>query len=178
MSNSRLDNLEAIANSTQIFDSRDFDLSAGVSSRLAGSSLGMFIMVAADTTITRISVLNEMKFRGNIRFVIFDHANHSQILLTGPQPLAADVAGVLTWKESVPFNFTLLAGESYDIGAIADVSADWAFDTTADNVLNITSVLGNAVFTGFINPVVSLNASNQHGTGSADIPVRLFGLLP
>jgi len=169
-SNNRLVNLEAVANSVLIFDSRDF---AGASqvTRLAGNSIGALINVAANTTITRISVLNEMTARGNLRFVIFDHPSHNRVLLTNPQPFAPDAVGVPTWKDSVAINFTLVGGQSYDIAATADVTANWTFDVTADTALNISSVSSNANLTDFNNPSVA-------GHAGADTHVRLQGLLP
>src|SRR5262249_25433516 len=113
----------------------------------------------------------EMTARGNLRFVIFDHPGHNRLLLTTPQPFAPDAAGVPTWKDSVPINFSLLAGQSYDVGAIADASANWIFDFTADAALNITSVSQNANFSDFTNP-------SQVGHASVDAAVRLWGALP
>jgi hypothetical protein len=168
-SSNRLVSLEAVANSVQLFDSRDFS-GASQTARVAGDSIGALINVAANTTITRISVLNEMA-RGNLRFVIFDHSNHNRLLLTNPQPFAADAAGVPTWKDSVAVNFTLVGGQSYDIGAIADVAAGWTFDVTADTALNISGVSNNANFLNFNNP-------SQVGHASADAHLRLHGLLP
>src|SRR5256885_16051168 len=169
-SNNRLVTLETVANSVQIFDSRDLS-GAGQVSRGAGDSIGALINVATTTTITRISVVNEMTARGNLRFIIFDHPAHNRLLLTNPQPFAADAAGVTTWKDSVAINFTLVGGQSYDVGAIADVSAIWTFDFTADTALNITSVSSNANFFNFNNP-------SQVGHASVDTHVRLQGLLP
>lgn len=169
-SNGRLTSVEATANSVQIFDSRDF---AGASQavRGAGSSIGALLNVAANTTITRISILNEMTARGNVRFVIFDHPGHNRLLMTTPQPFAPDNTGVPTWKDSVPINFTFLAGQSYDVGAITDVAANWPFDFTADTALNVTSVVSNANFSDFNNP-------SQVGHAGVDTPVRLWGTLP
>ena len=169
-SNSRLISLEAVVDSVQIFDSRDFS-GTGQASRGSGDSIGALINVATNTTITRISVLNEMTARGNLRFVIFDHSNHNRLLLTNPQPFAADAVGVATWKDSVAITFTLVGGQSYDVGAIADVAANWTYDFTADTALNITSVSTNANFLNFNNP-------SQVGHAGVDTHIRLHGLLP
>lgn len=169
-SNGRLTSVEATANSVQIFDSRDFTGASQVN-RPAGSSIGALINVAANTTITRISILNEMTARGNVRFLIFDHPAHNRLVMTTPQPYAPDAGGIPTWKDSMPINFTLLAGQSYDVGAITDVAANWPFDFTADTALNITSVVSNANFSDFNNP-------SQIGHAGVDTPVRLWGALP
>ena len=166
-SNNRLVTLENIVNSVPIFDNRDASPSS--TARAAGSSIGVLINVAANTTITRISVLNQINADGNLRFVIFDHPTHNRLLLTNPQPVRAESAPTL--KDSVAFTFTLLAGQSYDIGAIADVAASWFFDVTPNTQLNITSVSQNANFSDFNNP-------SQIGHAGADANVRLNGLLP
>lgn len=167
-SNNRLVTLENIVNSVSIFDNRD----AGPSNvtRVAGSSIGAQINVAANTTITRISVLNQMNADGNLRFVIFDHPAHNRLLLTNPQPFRADSGPTL--KDSVAFSFTLLAGQSYDIGAIADVGAEWFFGfSTTHTQLNLTSISSNPNFSDFNNP-------SQIGHGGVETNVRLNGLLP
>jgi hypothetical protein len=166
-SNNRLVTLENIVNSVPIFDNRD----AGPSTvtRVAGSSIGAQINVAANTTITRISVLNQMNSDGNLRFVIFDHPGHNRLLLTNPQPFRADSGPTL--KDSVAFSFTLLAGQSYDIGAIADVQAQWFFGFTTHTQLNLTSISSNPNFSDFNNP-------SQIGHGGVETNVRLNGLLP
>ena len=169
-SNNLLNAVNATASSVQIFDSWD-PAAPGQTNRTAGSSIGALLNVAVSTTITRISVRNEMTSRGNLRFVIFDHPAHNRLLLTNPQPFAPDSAGVATWKDSVPINFTLVGGQSYDVGAITDVAANWPFDSTADTVLNITSVSSNANFSDFTNP-------SQIGHAGVDTPVRLWGTLP
>lgn len=169
-SNSTLNSTVAAVNRTVIFDSRDVT-GASLTSRAAGSSIGALINVSADTAITRISVFNEMTARGNLRFVIFSHPAHVLLLVTNSQPLAADAAGVPTWKDSVPIAFTLLGGQSYDVGAISDVAVNWTFDFTADSAFNITSVSSNANFSNFANP-------SQIGHASVDTHVRLWGVVP
>ena len=169
-SNGTLNSAVAAATRTVIFDSRDVT-GAGQTSRGAGDSIGALISVSADTAITRISVFNEMTARGNLRFLIFSHPAHVLLLATNSQPLAADAAGVPTWKDSGPISFTFSAGQSYDVGAISDVAANWTFDFTADTAFNIISVSSNANFANFANP-------SQVGHASVDTHVRLWGVVP
>jgi len=163
-------NLQAIANSVQIFDSTT-SYPRSTTIRTANDACGAQIQVAADTAITRISVRNRMTAIGNLRFVIFDHPGHTRLLLTPAQPFGADAAGVPTVKDSGPITFTLVAGQNYDIGAISNVAADYDFDSTADTVLNISSLVANSNLSNFNDPVVS-----SHGGG--DCHVRLYGVLP
>jgi hypothetical protein len=169
-SNGTLNSAVAAVNRTVIFDSQDVT-GASQTSRTAGSSPGALINVSADTPITRISVFNELTARGNLRFLIFSHPAHVPLLATNAQPFAADATGVSTWKDSVPINFTLQAGQSYDIGAISDVAGNWGFDTTADTAFNITSVSNNANFATFASPTVT-------GHAGADVFVRVWGVVP
>jgi len=169
-SNGTLNSAVAAVNRTVIFDSRDV-AGASQTSRGPGDSIGALITVSADTAITRMSVFNEMTARGNLRFLIFSHPAHVLLLATNPQPLAADAAGVPTWKDSVPISFTFSAGQSYDVGAISDVAANWTFDFTADAAFNITSVSSNANFSNFANP-------SQIGHACCDTHVRLWGVVP
>src|SRR5262245_5152484 len=167
--NARVASVQVLANSVQIFDTHDFP-GAALISRVAGNSVGAQISVTTSTTLTRISVFSEMPTRGNVRFVIFDHPGHNRLLLTKPQPFAPDAAGVGTWKDSVPFSFALVAGQSYDIGAISDVTVNWGVDLTFDSTPNFTSA-GNANLSSFSDPTVTPH-------GAADTQIRLYGLLP
>ena len=168
--NNQLNAAEAIANSVVIFDTSESSNNLS-GTFAAGNAVSAQFTVAANTTVTRISVLNVMGARGNLRFVIFDHPAHNRVLLTDPQPVAADTAGVPTWKDSAPFIFTLLAGTTYEIGAIADVSTNVSFDATLDTVGNFTGT-AFASFADFSNPFV------QSDFTTFDITTRLWGLLP
>jgi hypothetical protein len=167
--NNRMASVQTLANSVQMFDTLDA-AGAALVARPAGNSIGAQISVTIGTTLTRISVFNEMPSRGNLRFVIFDHPGHNLLVVTNPQPFAPDATGVGTWKDSVPFSFALVAGQSYDVGAISDVAVNWGADLTFDTTPNFTSA-GNANLSNFNNPTVTPH-------GGADTQVRLYGLLP
>lgn len=167
--NNRAASLQVLANSVQMLDTHDFT-GAFLAGRGAGDSIGVQISVTTGTTLTRISVFNEMPTRGNLRFLIFDHPGHSLLLVTNPQPFAPDATGVGTFKDSVPFSFALVAGQSYDIGAISDVAANWGADSTFNSTPNFTSA-ANANFSNFNNPTAVAH-------GAADAQFRLYGLLP
>jgi hypothetical protein len=167
--NNRMASVQVLANSVQMLDTHDI-AGAFLASRGAGSSIGVQISVTTGTTLTRISAFNEMPTRGNLRFVIFDHPGHNLLLLTNPQPFAPDATGVGSFKDSVPFSFVLVAGQSYDVGAISDVAANWGADSTFNSTPNFTSA-ANANFSDFNNPTVAPH-------GGADAQFQLYGLLP
>jgi hypothetical protein len=166
--NGQLSASEAIANSVQIFDTHDFT-GASVATIAAGTSLGTQVSVVANTTITRISAFVALNARGNIRFVIYDHPAHNRLLMTDPQPAAP--ASVPTWIDSPPFTFTLVAGSTYDIGAVTDQSTTWSFDSTTNATTNFTGT-GFVFLSDFTNPSVLGDFTG------ADIHFRLYGLLP
>ena len=166
--NIQLSAAEAIANSVQIFDTHDFT-GASTATFSPGTSLGTQVSVVANTTITRISAFVAMNTRGNIRFVIFDHPAHNRLLMTDPQPVAPASAPV--WVDSAPFTFTLVAGSTYDIGAVPDQSTTWSFDGTTNATTNFTGT-GFVAFSDVTNPSVLGDFTG------ADIHFRLYGLLP
>ena len=161
------------AKAVLIFDNSGRENSRTI--RDAGSAPGTFIFsVAQNTLITNISVLNHLNAAGSLRFVIFSHPAETLLFVSIPEAFGADPVGVDTWRRSDDFNFALLAGQQYDIGAIADVPSSWPFfvpvvggpvDFTQNG---ITSRTQNANFANFANPV-------DTGHGGTDIPLRLEG---
>jgi hypothetical protein len=148
-----------------VFD--NFDPPGGQSVRSAASSPGTLIQVASTVTISNIAVLNQLDTDGEVKFVIFDDSSNSLLFASSPKAFTATAFGTLTYKMSDDFSFTLLAGHSYDIGAIADVSGLWAFDRISDTQNGITSVLSNPNFSSFVTPSIA-------GHGGADGAIRLF----
>jgi hypothetical protein len=154
--------IASTANAALIFDNADPSQQA--SNRSAESSPGALISVSVDTTINQIAVKNDLNENGDLRFLIFDHDSHALLFDSGAQSFVDDG---MTWKTSGLFSFTLLAGNSYDIGAIANVGGLWAFDTTGNTQNGLTSIVQNPNFTNFAAPV-----SGNHAGGDAH--VRLF----
>ena len=151
------------ANAGLIFD--NINLPGSVSTRSAGSSPGAQIVVgAANITINQIAVRNDLNSNGNLKFLIFDHTNHALLFDSGPK---AFVDNGMSLKMSDLFSFTLLAGNTYDIGAIADVGGLWGYDTTGNSQGGLTSVSTNPNFSDFANP-----AAGNHA--SADGHIQLF----
>ena len=147
-----------------------FDVSShdGVTNRDASFSPLTFIdSVSQDVTISSISVLNDLSTAGALRYVVFDASTNGLLYASDAQTVADDGTG-LSWKTSDSFLFTLLAGHEYLIGAIADVSAAWAYDDQpsghSENGLDAAGSNGNA--SDFAHPHVA-------GGGTRLIPLRL-----
>lgn len=166
-----MENFQALENAllvTKILDGMVFP-PAGVSIRPAGSALGAQVTVKADTRLVSIAVLNELTTAGNLKFLVFDHADHpTPVHISAPQAFPADAPGVPTVKQSRPMSVLLQGGHTYDIGAIADVAGNWQFGKT-DNTGNLVNVGTNSNFSNFDNPVAG-------GHGAIFGPVRLYGL--
>lgn len=146
--------------------------SNGQTSRGASSAPGTyFSSVAADLTINRISVENDLNGAGNLKFVIFDHSNHTLLWSSDAKFFADDGVGQ-SWKASDLFSFTLQAGHAYDIGAIADVSSVWAYDCCngTDTQNGLTAAGENVNFSNFNNPTAGNHAATI-------IPIILEGNL-
>jgi hypothetical protein len=166
-----MENFQALENAllvTKVLDGMVFP-PAGVSIRPAESALGAEVTVNADTKLVSIAVLNELTSAGNLKFLVFDHADHTTpVYVSAPQAFAADAPGVPTVKQSRPMSVILQGGHTYDIGAIADVAGNWQFGQ-ADNTGNLINVQSNSNFSDYNNPVAG-------GHGGIFGPVRLYGL--
>lgn len=144
-----------------------FDNGPGTSAsnRGAESSPGAQLQISSDTTIDQIAVKVDLNAAGNLKFLIFDHATHTLLFSTAAQAFADDGD---TYKTSAVFApFTLLAGQTYDVGAIADVGGLWSFDVTGDTMGGITSISTNPNFSNFAAPVAG-------GHAAADGSIQLF----
>ena len=150
-----------VGNATLIFDNADEDR---FSTRGAGNSPGTMLQVMTDTTINQMAVHNDLASDGEMRFVIFDHDSQTLLFDTGVTSFIDDG---LSWKTSALFSFTLLAGVTYDIGAIANVAGRWVFDDVANSQNGISSFTSNPNFSDFDAPFLS-------GPGTADAHLRLF----
>ncbi len=148
---------------TLVFDS--YSVPSAFSNRSAESSPGSYIQVATTTDISNIAVFNDLAGAGNLKFVIFDASTNA--LLFSTATAVADDGGSATWKMSPTFSFTLTAGSSYYIGAIADVAGLWAYDETVESENGFTSVKSNPNFNSYATPFVV-------GNGGADGAVQLY----
>jgi hypothetical protein len=82
------------------------------------------ITVSAPTSINQISARMDLSSSGNLKFLIFDLNSHTLLFGTGATSYIDDG---LTFKMSPVFSdFLLTPGTVYGIGAIADVTGNWA----------------------------------------------------
>ena len=105
---------------------------------------------------------------GNLKFLVFDHSNHSLLYVSAPKSFADDGMG---WKYSDVMSFSLLAGRTYDIGAIADVSGLWTYDQRSETRNGITTIVSNPNFHNY-----DLPTAGDHAT--ADGAVQLLAVVP
>lgn len=148
-----------------------FDNSASMnnrSNRGAGTSPIAFIESVQQTTqLSSIAVLNQLNADGDIKFLIFRNGGTTPDFVSAPQSFTA--SSVSTWKKSDPLNYTLFAGDTYHIGAIANVGGLWDFVFPASPYTEsgITSNAPNGNVENFANPT-------RVGDGAADIALRLY----
>ena len=133
-------------------------------SRGAGDSCGTQLSVNQNITIHGIAVSNAMNANGNIKFMVWTHPNHVLVYVSNPKAFSS---GGQAWRQSDSFNYTLLSGQSYDIGGIADVAATWYFDQTVENKAPFTSASTNPNWSNYANPA-------QVGHAAADCGIQLF----
>ena len=146
-----------------IYDS--LDGSPSFSNRTAGSSVGTALSFDRDVTVSRFDVNNRLNAAGNMKLVIFDHDTHQLLFTSDPVAFSADSTS--TWKTFSNQSFTFQTGRSYDVGAIADQTASWAYDSTPNTQNGVVSAGTNANFSNYQNPVMS-------GHGGAHGVVRLW----
>lgn len=144
--------------------------------RPGDAGFGVFIEVTQDVTINRIETLVALGSDTNLKFVIFDHATHNLLFETGPKAFTADAGTAIqdaTWKSSDGFSFTLLAGNRYDLGAMAESGSHrWLYDTQAETANGITTLVSNPNWqAGSFNAPATQSGGGHAG---ADQAIRLY----
>jgi hypothetical protein len=103
---------------------QDFTTNRGI-----GDSPLAIINVSAATTINQIGAYVDLASAGNLKFLIYNATTNALLFSTGPVAFADDG---LAFKLSPIFTgFTLNAGVTYGIGAIADVAGLWGTNNTS-----------------------------------------------
>ncbi len=139
-------------------------VATGHTQRGGGNSCGTQVAVGnADVLVRALAVSTTLSQDGNIKFMIWDHANKKLLYLSDPKAFKAGGG----WMESDPFSFTLSANTNYDIGGISDVGATWDYDTVSENMGGVRSVVMNPNWTNYQNPV-------HNGNAGADCGIQLF----
>jgi len=136
------------------------------------------ITVSAATSIDQIGVMWDPSSNGNLNFVIFNLGTSALLFQSGPQ---AFVDTGLAFYLSAPFaSFTLNPGTTYGIGAIADVTGEWEFNSTSSGnpftQNNITaSDDQNSVIHDFASPFIVSHGSSMFivelGSPTVGVPV-------
>ncbi len=134
---------------------------------LSSGSCGTLISVSTNQTVSRIGVRHDPTgsqsdagFR--LTFFIFNHSNHA-LLYASPAIQFADDGD--TWKISNAVNFTLVAGQQYDIGAVSNRLGTWPIDTVAESQNGITSLQSAPRFT---------QSQTVSGHVAGDCGIRLY----
>ena len=157
--------------SAVIFDNADPPLS--VTSRvspLVGAAAYLEIG-ASNVTIGQIAINAQPLQSGLLKFVIFSDvappgSNSGTLLLS--DTIAVNAATSLSYIESDPLSFTLMAGQYYDIGAIfSGTDIDYTYDLIPDTENGITSIVSNQNVENFADPALA-------GHGAADINIQLL----
>lgn len=122
-----------------------------------------FFRFAEDLELTGLSQLIDPDANGNAKFLIFEGDT-----LAFSQTVSFTDTGGLQAIASNPFSFSVTAGVDYFIGAILDVTAQFAFSVGDDIQGSITNFSANQNVDGFANPVLD-------GQAGAAIAVSLLG---
>jgi PEP-CTERM motif len=111
----------------------------------ANSGWALNLSVSTDTTISNIAVLTNSASASHLTFAIVEFTNFgttgtTALFESGPESFSADASGVFSFKMSDDFSFTLLAGHTYEIGAISDVTSSFLADTIATSQNGIATI--------------------------------------
>jgi MYXO-CTERM domain-containing protein len=154
----------SLARAEEVLILDTWDGTVFVSDRPAGNSLGALITIGVPVTISNIAVRNDLDSSGHLKFLVLSHPDHELVYVSEPQSFADDG---MSWKKSSPLDVVLEAG-IYDIGAIADVDALWAYDISDAQSGDFSSTKSNPNLSNYASP-------GYDGThGAADGAVRLY----
>ena len=139
----------------------------GSSSADSGSSIQL--SVTNDIEIAGISVLTQMLFDGDLRFLILGGPAWDVLLITSALSFPEEESE--SWKRSPDFSFTLLGGNEYLAGYVRSVGVIDIGDHIAETQNGITSDLFIGCINGFANPSYS-----HHCISGVDFGVRLHAV--
>lgn len=167
-------------NSSELINKQG-SLNFGGGNIVSGTGLGSLINVPVTPTpwvLTNIEVRNRLLSAGQMRFVVFEHGTHALIGQSEIMSFSADSAP--TWKKSGEIlnpvtmaPITLLSGQ-YDIGAIANVDADWSVDRDTANHAEFDSGFESRLDIPNFRNIAAPEVTN-HGFG-LDGAVRLYAV--
>ena len=152
----------------------------------ADNGVGATIMVSANTPITGFGLETYQQSGGDLKFVIYDETTQTYPVVTATKSFGT---AYFNFAQSPYFVFTLLAGHTYDLGAISDADTYYAYgyagdgNGTATYTQNgITAPIENILLKNYANPTVnpvtagSYNGDNFHGT--AQFALEIYGVAP
>jgi len=154
-----------VANAGLIWETAPID--GGTEVRAANSNFVTVFNVAQDINLTNIAQETDLVGNGSMNFFIFNGLTGSLLFETGSTAFIDDG---FNFNKSSDFLFQLVAGNTYTIGAVANVSAVYGRQFNTPVSMNgITSTSGNQNVSGFLNPSLSLS------TNCCDARIQLFG---
>lgn len=142
------------------------NLATSGSNRNAGFNIYTLFNIGQNTTLTSIAIENDLVSIGSLNFVIFNANTGLNLFESGPELFIDDG---LSYKKSSIFNFELLTGITYSIGAQANVGTFNPYRVRRPKPMNgITSLGTNQNASGFLNPNLNLS---RYGV---DAQIKLF----
>lgn len=104
-------------------------------------AISLKIVPAVDTPISQLEAYIDPDAATNVRFLIADNPQNT-VLYYGP---AVSVSADTQWVTSPAFNFTLQAGQTYEIAAMVEGCANfpWSLSNATDNGLTAVAENGN-----------------------------------
>jgi hypothetical protein len=140
------------ATSTQASVLFQSDAANGASPRSAFSGILTRFTVTDTVHLTNIAVSTDLASAGNLEYYIFNSLTGALLFNTGTKAFADDGQ---TFKTSDAFAFDLLVGNTYAIGALADVDSIQDFVHPGGKTQGVVTSLGanqNMFGTGFAAP--------------------------
>jgi hypothetical protein len=137
--------------------------------------IGQGVSVATTYVLDHFDMMLLIGGPGHLKFMIWDGTN-STLLYSGTETVSTPGPNAV-WVSSPPLAFTIIAGNTYFFGVIADngttlAAPDWFLPpyTTTQNGLTLLKAFNSNYF-DFADP-------QYFGDGSVTFPLRIFGDLP
>jgi hypothetical protein len=163
------DNVKDVWSNNNPADTLVFDLSPtnGITMRSSDSGPGQGVIVSQTTTIAEMAMYLNMPNGGDMKYMIW--GNNDTTLLYS-QVITMGASNNPSWVISNPFSFTLMAGQEYWFGVIANNSIDvgYIFPPVGYSNNGLTADQnGNSNYSNYLNP-------QPAGNGAAEIGLRLY----
>ena len=152
----------------------------------SGEGIAAYLQIgASNVSINQIAINIAPSASGQLKFVIFSDVaypgNDAGSLLFS-DTVNVPASGGLQYAVSDPLSFTLQAGQYYDIGAIFNGSATFAYDLVGDSMNGITSITRKENIGQFANPILEGHALGDaqielFASGGATVPEPAVGSL-